>query len=201
MPDDNAPPPPPPPGDAAPPRRRRWLGWALGASVCINLLVIGVAAGAMLRHWGPPAAEIPAGFDQVTLWRVFKTLPDEDRDAVRDLLRSRRDDLRGMARERREARRGIAEVVEAEPYAPDAVAEALSAARLVENRSRDLADGLFVEFAGRLSPETRAEIAEALRERRRGPGHGHGRWRDKDDRERSERDGAGAGDEDGEGRD
>lgn len=156
----------------APPRpRRRWARWALAASVCVNLLLIGAAAGAFLRHGGPPKAAMPAGFDRVTLWRAFRELPSDDRDAARDAVRARHDDMHRMAGAMVEARRGIAAAMEAKPFDPDALATALVAARDAERASGGLADLIFVDVAGRLTDHSREEIAEALREDR-----GSGRW-------------------------
>ncbi len=167
--------------------RRRRLRWALGASVCVNLLLVGLAGGAFLRHGGgPPPAEMPAGFDRVTLWRVYRALPEPDRDAARDMLRARRDEMRDLARSRGEARARIAVTLSRDPFSDAELAAALEAARQAERRSRDLADAIFVEIVARLDPRRRGEIAEALREaqERRDRWHDHGPDRDRDgDRE------------------
>ena len=164
----------PPPGPPAAPRRRRWVAWALAASVCVNLLLIGAAGGAFLRHGGPPPGEMPSGFDRVTLWRMVRALPEAARDDARDRIRDRRAEMRDLAQERDDARARIAVAMEAQPFDAAALGAALSEARAAERRSRDLADSLLVEVASGLTSETRAEIAEALRERRR-KGF-HGRW-------------------------
>ncbi|WP_339949642.1 periplasmic heavy metal sensor [uncultured Albimonas sp.] len=165
------PPPSPPP---APLRRRRWVFWALAVSVCVNLLLMGAAGGAFLRHGGPPAGEMPAGFDRVTLWRMFRALPEEARDDARERIDERRAEMRDLARSRDAARARIAVAMEAQPFEAAALSSALDEARAAERRSRDVADALLVDVASGLSLDTRAEIAEALRERRR-KGF-HGRW-------------------------
>ncbi|MDF2234939.1 periplasmic heavy metal sensor [Albimonas sp. CAU 1670] len=157
----------PPPSGPRTGRTRRWVIWALAASVCVNLLLIGAAGGAFLRHGGPPPGEMPSGFDRVTLWRMFRALPPEARDDARDLIGERRDEMIDLARSRDAARARIAVAMEAAPFDPAALAAALNEARAAERRSRDLADALLLEVASDLSPATRAEIAEALRERRR----------------------------------
>ena len=173
----------------APPRRgRRWVRWALAASICVNLLLIGAAAGAFMRHGGPPRATMPAGFDRVTLWRAFRDLSDDDRDETRDAIRERHGEMRSMAGALTRARAGIASALEARPFDPDALAAALVAAREAERRSGDLADRIFVDVARRLADHSREELAEALREDRGKP-----RWRrdgdhDRDGDRRGERD-------------
>ena len=78
----DAPASPPPSAAPAPgaPRRRGWTRIALIVSICLNLLLIGAAAGLALRFGGGRDLDMPAGFDRMTLFRVFRALPDEDRD-------------------------------------------------------------------------------------------------------------------------
>ncbi len=172
-----------------PRRPRRRLRWALAASVCVNLLLVGLAGGALLRHGGwPVPSGTPAGFDRVTLWRVYHALPEPDQGAARDLLRARRDEMRDLARSRGEARLRIAVTLEQDPFSDAALASALEAARQAERRSRDLADAIFVEIAARLDPRRREEIARALHEaqerRERWHDHDHDHDRDAEERER-----------------
>ena len=166
-----------PPASGPPPsrpRRRRWVVWALAVSVCLNLLLFGAAGGAFLRHGGPLASEMPSGFDRVTLWRMFRALPEEAREEARERIRDRRPEMRELAQARDAARARIAVAMEAQPFQAPALAAALQEARAAERRSRDVADALLVEVASGLTVESRAEIAAALRERRR-KGF-HGRW-------------------------
>ncbi|SFI36797.1 periplasmic heavy metal sensor [Albimonas pacifica] len=168
-----------PPPASTPPRRRRWVAWALAVSVCVNLLLLGAAGGAFLRHGGPPEGEMPSGFDRVTLWRMVRALPEAAREDARTRIHDRRGEMRELARARDAARARIAVAMEAQPFDAAALAAALSEARAAERRSRDVADGLLVEVASGLTAETRAEIAEALRERRRRGAHG--RWNETDE--------------------
>lgn len=170
------------PDPETPRRRRRWLPIALGVSACLNLLLIGAAAGMMIRfgHPGDPP-EPPAGFDRVTLYRVFRALPDEQKDAAREILRERAPELHALRRLQSEARLRIAEALEAEPFSPPELAAELAAARDVERGGREIVDEAFVSFAASLGPEMRREIAEELRAKRR--------WRhDHRDGERKRRD-------------
>lgn len=166
--DDDAPPPGPGgPGPEPGRRRRRWLPWLLAGSICLNLLLFGGVGGLLMRGWGPPPAEIPAGFDRSTLWRVYKGLEDADRAAVKSVLRGFRGRFREFSEGRRGARLAIAAALEAEPFSREALASAMAEARRRNGESRDLVDQAFAEFVSELSPATRAEIAEALREPRR----------------------------------
>ena len=69
-----------------------------------------------------------------------------------------------------------------EPFSDAELAAALEAARQAEQRSRDLADAIFLEIVTRLDSRRREEIAQALREaqERRDRWHDHGPDRDGD---------------------
>jgi uncharacterized membrane protein len=162
-----------PPDPGTPRRRRRWLPIALGVSVCLNLLLIGAAAGMMMRFGSHgPSPEPPAGFDRVTLYRVFRALPDAQKDAAREILREHRPELHALRGLQDEARLRIAGALEAEPFSSPALAASLASAREAERGGREIVDDAFVRFATSLSPETRREIAEELRAKRR--------WRHRD---------------------
>ncbi len=156
-----------------PVRRRRWVPWLLGISLCLNLLLVAAAAGFALRGWGPPPSELPAGFDRATLWRVYKSLPDEAQEDAKAALRDARAQFRELGRERAEMRRELADAVEDENATEGSLAAALAAARLREQESRDLVDDVFAKFAASQSAETRREIAEQLRRVRRRRFHDH----------------------------
>jgi len=150
----------------------------------LNLLLFGGIAGVMLRGWGPPSAEIPAGFDRSTMWRVYKGLEDEDRDAVKEVLRAQRGRFRAYAEARRGARLAMAGALEAEPFSQEALAEAMAEARRRAGESRDMVDAAFAAFAARLDAPARMRIAEALRAPRR---RFDDRWDEDDDDEDARR--------------
>ncbi|TYO91662.1 periplasmic heavy metal sensor [Oceanicella actignis] len=155
-----------PRGEAPAPPARRWgpARWALAASLCLNLLFIGAAAGLALRlHGHPHDQAAPAGFDRFTLRRVMRMMPEDERARAHELMRAHRDELRA-ARDRRDAARAqLARALAAEPFSADALRAALRAAREAERSMRDVADDAFVAFAATLSPEARRRIAEELR--------------------------------------
>ncbi len=177
----DAPASPPPSAAPAPgaPRRRGWTRIALIVSICLNLLLIGAAAGLALRFGGGRDLDMPAGFDRMTLFRVFRALPDEDREAAHDALRSFRPKLRELAAARMQSRIAIAEALEAEPFSAEGLSEALNRAREVERDRRSIVDQAFVRFAASLPLDTRIEIAREMRERR--PRHD---WSEREERRR-----------------
>ncbi|MEM6441503.1 MAG: periplasmic heavy metal sensor [Pseudomonadota bacterium] len=160
-----------PPPDPAPRRRRRWTAWLLGASLCLNLLLIGAAVGAAMGRWGPHSSELPAGFDRRALWSAYKSLPDAEQDRIEAILRRLRPELKVIARDRMASRVRMAQALEAEILDPEALREAMAAARLRSRAGRDVIDGAFAQFAAGLDAATRREIAQALRR----PPHRFGR--------------------------
>lgn len=65
-------------------RPRRWMSVVLILSLGLNLLIAGLALGAMLRFHGE-AGDVPPGFGPA----LFRALPDTDRKALRGELADR----------------------------------------------------------------------------------------------------------------
>lgn len=96
---------------AKPPRR--WTRWLLFGSLALNLLVVGLIAGAALRMsgWGigPPVRGLgPA---------LYRELPREDRRALRQTLRT----AGGDAMSPGDQARLLSAALRAEPFDPDAL--------------------------------------------------------------------------------
>ena len=168
-------PPSPPPGGtgaAAPRPRRRWVAWALVASVCVNLLLIGAVGGAMLRHGppGPPPPDGPGG--SLSLHRIMRKLPDAQRDAARAIMEAHRPEFEALRPARAEARAAVRAALTAEPFDEAALEAAVQASRDASAASKAVIDRTFLEFVATLSAEDRAMLAEEMKKRRwrrRGP--------------------------------
>lgn len=154
----------------APARRRApgRIGWLLAVSACLNVLLLGFAAGAVLRHRDASDALGPAIEARLSLRRVYRALDAEGRAAARAALAEARPRLAALAEVRQEARLALAAALEAEPVSPDALASALAAARRPARESRAIAEAAFVRFAVGLPADRRREMAEALRDDRHG---------------------------------
>lgn len=63
-----------------PPKTRLWVRVLLGVSLALNLLVLGLIGGAMLRFGGPDGMRAPPRSVGAAL---FRELPREDRRALR----------------------------------------------------------------------------------------------------------------------
>jgi uncharacterized membrane protein len=115
-----------PPNDAAPQRRRpsvRALQIALAVSVALNLLVAGMAAGAMLNRdkWAEHRAiSRDMGFGPLGL-----AMRPEDRRALRQYLQEKAPQLRAANAQRRAELVALQQALRAEPFDPQALRAAL----------------------------------------------------------------------------
>lgn len=161
---DTPEPPRPEPENPGPSRRGRpWARWLLVASLGLNLLIVGMAAGAFLlgpRHPPPPPG--------AAIWHYGKALPDPYRRALAQDLRASRGDWSSARDTLRGQREALAAALEIEPYDPAAVAAVLDreASLTVELATRGT--GLLLAQISRMPPADRRAYAEALR-RDRGP--------------------------------
>jgi len=146
--------------DATPPRRR-WLRWALIASLGLNLVFVGLLAGAAFR--GPPPPPMPG------LWKYARVLPEPYRRDLGRALRDSRPDWAGPREALRRQRESMAAALTSEPFDPAAVSEVLAQETRLSGELSARARELLIAEIARMSPEERAAYAEALR---REPEHG-----------------------------
>ena len=158
--------PTPPPTPAPTPPRRR-LRWLLVASLGLNLLLVGLALGAILR--GPPE-RIAAG---PALGHYARALPEADRRELGRALHASRADWAPSRDALRGQRAAFAEALTADPY------DHARVVALLEDELRLSADlgsrgsALLAAQIARMTPEARAAFAERLQEsRRRDPPRG-----------------------------
>ncbi|MCL4675716.1 MAG: periplasmic heavy metal sensor [Pararhodobacter sp.] len=152
-------------------RSRRGLRVALVMSLMVNVLLIGVLAGGMIRfaRFDPPTV---AELDMRTLWHA---LPDDARRDLRSLSRSQGFPGEHGSRPTREERRERAaqvnaqllELLRTEPFDSEAFAAMLSAERTRHARSLTAAQAAFAARVAQLSRQQRLEMAERLAEAQR----------------------------------
>lgn len=175
-------PPPASPPPAPAPQAGMSRGWkiAFALSVALNLAVLGLVAGAFLRHGGPmmqPGAVADGGFGPLA-----EALEDDDRRGLRRDFLSSRPDIREIRKERRADAARLMAVLRAEPFDPAALQSALAEA---SRRTADrVAHGqsLLVSRIAAMAPAERAAFADRLE-------RALSRGRDRDDRD--DRDGDG----------
>lgn len=139
-----------------PARRGRWLKIALVASLAVNLLLIGAAAAAFVRHRIMAAAAL--GGYSANLLGYAQSMPPQRRG---DLWRATRDERRSMQplrAEVRAARSEWREALAANPFDKERFARAQSRLLEAENRARAEAQRLFLAIAAQLTPEERAQF-------------------------------------------
>lgn len=135
------------------------LRWLLIASLAVNLLVAGLAAGSALRVWGggkPPGASV------LQLGPFLRALPREDRQAIGDVIREQLPDRRDSGREVMDQALAL---LEAETFDPEAFAMTLRGARDERREAQDAAFEVFMARITEMTAQERQAYAQALRDR------------------------------------
>jgi uncharacterized membrane protein len=138
----------------------RWLKWALVASLGLNLAVLGVIGGAILK--GPPPGPMPG----IALWHYAHALPDPYRRDLGRALRESRRDWIGPREALRNQRPALAAALTAEPFDPAAVEAVLAQETRLTDELAARGTRLLLAQIQRMTPEERAAYAAALTERR-----------------------------------
>jgi len=146
-------------------RAPRWMLLLLIASLAVNFLFLGLAAGAMWKFRGPP----PLAGVTPNLLGYASTLPSDRRKALWDETEAERQHLRPFRREVRAAREETIQALVADPFDHAKFAAAQEKQSDAEQRARKAVRDLFAKIADRLTPEERRAFP-TWRERRRPPG-------------------------------
>lgn len=159
-------------------RKTSWLKWALVASLAVNLLILGGAAGAFWshrhggRHFGH-GAEREHG-----LMGFVRELPPDRQGAIRAALEGEREKIRPMRDVVKDGWKETNSILAAEPFDRDKLKSAMTGMIDAETRMRTAISDALVETAAKLSPEERQKL-KAWREKqgmRFGGRHG---WRER----------------------
>ncbi|APE44107.1 hypothetical protein BOO69_12340 [Sulfitobacter alexandrii] len=167
--------------DARKPAGRRWR-WVLVASLALNLVFVGLIAGAAYRHAGGPGARDHGGGPGARSYATpyVRALPRETRRALfRDLRRS------GSGMPSREERRALYDRVlaalRAEPFEADAVQSVLREQGRIAVQLQTAAEGAWLATVTAMSPADRAAYADRVAEElARRPGKRGKKARDED---------------------
>lgn len=154
--------------NADPKPTRRWMPIVLVASLALNLLIVGLAAGTVLRLKGGDHAKAPPGFGPA----LYRALPKEDRRAMRG-------ELSGLhkkgSKHRKQDFQALSQALRVVPFDPASVAALLQQQALA---TADLQAALQVQWLTRVTEMTddeRKVYADRLEEVvERGP-RGHKR--------------------------
>lgn len=137
-------------------RRRRWFRLLLGASLALNLLVLGVVIGAVLRFGGPDGARRPPPMLGATLYRE---LPREDRRGIREAMRDR---SVGRGPDRKTAALQVAQLVRATPFDATALETLFSEHAARRAQWQTTANAVLLEQLGRMTEAERAAYADRI---------------------------------------
>ena len=162
---------------AAKRRAPRWLWIGFFVSIAINLLIAGIAIGAVWHHKAGKAYRdggAPRHFGAF-LWR----LPKERREMFKKAFRERRPEFRGFRSDIRNAREQAEALLIKEPFDKAAFAEANRKLHESRARLRGAQFSMFPEIAEMMTAEERSLFLEWRRKHRK-------RWR-RWDRRNSER--------------
>jgi len=151
-----------------PRRAPRWMKILLGVSLALNLGVAAAVAGIAIRHGGPPHGG--PGFRDIGGFARF--VPEARQDAARAELERHKEEFDAARDRMREAREKAGEIFVAEPYDAEALKQALAEMRAASGESRAPLHEAMVNIGATLTPEERAAVIEAFRERGR-------RWRER----------------------
>ena len=94
--------------------KRRWMPILLVVSLAVNLLIVGVAVGTVLRVKGSDHAKAPPGFGSA----LYRALPKEDRKALRGDLSKQH---RKGSKLRAEDFAMLSAALRADPFDPESV--------------------------------------------------------------------------------
>jgi uncharacterized membrane protein len=163
------------------PTPRKWLGPVLLLSLVVNLFLGAHFVVGMVRHFGHEGREGATALG-LPIGAVMRALNEDERKSFRELMRPQRRELIVHFREVRAARLALSEAVAATPYDPEAARQAFQKLRNAMGGVASTSQTALADAFSQLSPETRARIAEALKQPRRS----HSRFEERSD-ERHER--------------
>lgn len=147
----------------APGKPRRW---PLYVSLFLNVVLVTVLA---FGAWRIHQFRETFGAEALGPWmprQVERVLPPQARDKVVAIRKAHADAFRPLFEKARAARREVRQALEAEPFVPGRLGDALRTMREADSAVAEATAGMIVEIATVLTPEERAMVRKAMRERR-----------------------------------
>lgn len=136
---------------------------ALAVSVALNLLIVGLVAGAVLRDGGPRGRML----GDLEFGPFTEALTPEDRAALRQEFVRQMPDMRDMRRQMRTDFAALLDALRAEPFDAAAVRGLIEAQSQRMTGRLAVGQDLLVARIGAMTPEARADFADRLESRLR----------------------------------
>ena len=139
---------------------------ALAVSVALNLAVVGVVAGAALKHGGSGhEMERDIGFGPFS-----EALSREDRRALRGQILQRAPELRSVRKEMQADTQSLLAVLRAEPFDAAGLAAVMETQRARMAGRLEVGQAVLRDFLIAMTPEARKDFADRLEARLQGSG-------------------------------
>jgi uncharacterized membrane protein len=144
-----------------------WMRVLLVVSLALNLLVVGVVAGALARR---PPDDFGRGApgDPAAAFYLGALPPESRREVIREMFRNA-GDFRASRQAVIEEVQSTLALIRAETVDTAALHEAVRRQRGALAERREVGDGIFVDYIARMSPEDRRAYADRLEEMLRRP--------------------------------
>jgi uncharacterized membrane protein len=147
-----------------PGRDSRWWSALLIASLALNLFIGGAIATRFFTHGGPQRF-IGAGYTQLIPRGFFAEMPRDRRKVLLDILRQYRKDFRAEREGTESVAAKLADALVSEPYDVEKVKLVVSEFAGQSGKLAVRGGDAALDIIGRLSPEERKILAEAIRDR------------------------------------
>lgn len=157
-------------GSTSPTGLGRWLGLALVASVCLNLLIAGALASSYwsMRGGDGHRGERGAGGGQFS--QIAQSLPPERRGAIRAALAAARPVIAPLRQQAREAREDVNRLLTAETFDREKLAAAHLLEIAAEAEVRRAVSRVLMDVAATMTVEERRMLAQSREARGGGRG-------------------------------
>lgn len=147
-------------GTATAPRAGRGLKIALGLSLAVNLLIVGLVIGALLAVGPGRTRDDDPRLRSLGLGPFAAALPREDRQAV--VARIDRDALRAERRRLGESLGQLRQALLADPFDRTAAETAMAQSRAAAGSAQALGHAALLDHMATLDAAERAELVERL---------------------------------------
>lgn len=145
----------------------RWIGWALVASLALNLFLAGMIGVRFWReHWRESPERAMAGTFG-PMGRITGAMPESSRDKVKAVMETRQQEVRERGREYRRARTEAMQALSADAFDRSRAEAAFAEARRRADAMSEGVHAAMIEASSQLTPDERKAFRERLAERDR----------------------------------